>query len=481
MKYLLLFISSFIFETSVNSQAVIPFTGCPDVYVIAYKDGFSCTQASYNFYTLDINGNLNSTPFATTLDTLEINGLGINSTDAFLYGLQTARVGNTSPCTFRDTRLIRMDQNGGNDILGFIKPPLDGAVSSAVGCVALNNQYYFLATVGPANYVGVINNINLLPAAFADSLNADYLLVTSSCIAKFSDWAFWSNDGLLYSYGIYLNAGTGLYEGTVIKTNPVTGIQQCTGLPNTTEFNNSNDNFGGLMFGTDGFLYGVNVLTRIYYKINISTGEIVPINTIPGSGQLRGDMGSCVTGTAILPVCFISFNGRENNCTETLTWQIENSFDSKEFDIERSTDGIHFSTIGIVPITHAKEYYFDYPALFSTTYYRIKKNNNNGSFDYSSTVLKRSICKGTEIPIRFISMMTSGNEIKADYYSDHNQQVGIQIIDVTGKTIQSRKIMMTRGINSVIVNAANMLSAIYFIRVIGDHTDAVTNKFYKVK
>jgi hypothetical protein len=108
-KFLTLKASILLFTFSCLAQVSVPFT-CPGSQVIAYKLGTSCTASSYKFYTIDAGGVQSATPFHTLASTSrEINGLGINSVDQYLYGIEYDR---DASCIFSNFHLFRYDAAG---------------------------------------------------------------------------------------------------------------------------------------------------------------------------------------------------------------------------------------------------------------------------------------------------------------------------------------------------------------------------------
>lgn len=96
-------------------------------------------------------------------------------------------------------------------------------------------------------------------------------------------------------------------------------------------------------------------------------------------------------GCSALPVSFISFNGRVNGSTAALAWATSFEQDNAYFEVEKSTDGVTFTTVGRVaavaqPQSTNNYVYTDRNLLQGTTYYRLKQVDKNGTYAYSSVV-----------------------------------------------------------------------------------------------
>ncbi len=101
-----------------------------------------------------------------------------------------------------------------------------------------------------------------------------------------------------------------------------------------------------------------------------------------------------------LPVTLLTFEGRLDNNTALLNWSTTSEQNAKNFEIEKSTDGTTFFTIGSVNAagnsSMKKDYSFRDAQLTNYNYYRLRMNDRDGHnkrsnivlINYSSTVQK---------------------------------------------------------------------------------------------
>lgn len=303
-KNFILFLCTFMCCTMAFSQTTpFPCSTTNPSYVIGFKNGTNCTVAPYNVYTTSLTGTLSSTPLFTTPDTIEVNGIGINPIDNRGYSLWFRRDNNSTPnsCINDTVKLIRFGANGAPQLLGYIAPPAGYTLNTALGTMGANGNYYFGAFINGQLAVGTITNVAALIGGNA-ALTATYKTVVNNCGGRnFGDWAIRPGTNTLYTYGISLNANNQV-TGTVVtidlNATTVNLVMNCVSGTETMGVftDGAQDNFGGIMFGADGFMYGVNVNTRRYYRIDASTGAVTLVNTFAGgSGTIRTDMGSCVS------------------------------------------------------------------------------------------------------------------------------------------------------------------------------------------
>jgi hypothetical protein len=90
-----------------------------------------------------------------------------------------------------------------------------------------------------------------------------------------------------------------------------------------------------------------------------------------------------------LPLRLISFTGNRNHTINQLQWQTADEANTRQFVIERKTDDGNFSALGQVAARgqgNGNYAYSDNGPTAGTTFYRLKMEDLDGNFTYSSTV-----------------------------------------------------------------------------------------------
>ncbi|MBS1512523.1 MAG: T9SS type A sorting domain-containing protein [Bacteroidetes bacterium] len=166
-----------------------------------------------------------------------------------------------------------------------------------------------------------------------------------------------------------------------------------------------------------------------------------------------------------LAVNFISFNGAVNNNTALLNWMVTPPATFTTFDIEQSSDGIHFSTIGNLTsaagITNNNALSFNYTVALtgSINYYRIKQSDGSGTPVYSAVISLKNTGSNSGL---YLKDNPVANTI-AIVNSNSNYIQSLQVIDETGRIVLNKKIESA----SVFINCDAFLlpSGFYFLKL----------------
>ncbi len=185
-----------------------------------------------------------------------------------------------------------------------------------------------------------------------------------------------------------------------------------------------------------------------------------------------------------LPVKLLSFTGAYKNNATLLNWVAENQVNFSYYDIERSTDGTNFSSIGLKAVTGnsstRENYQFnDDLSSFSASafYYRLKMIDTDGNFKYSNIILIRKDQKGmTDIAI-IPNPVVKGNTVTLRFESAVKSVVDIKVIDMAGRIMFTQQNNATQGINSVSIYHLERLHPGMYLLQMNDGSAVQTTKF----
>ncbi|MFP5041712.1 T9SS type A sorting domain-containing protein [Parasediminibacterium sp. JCM 36343] len=248
----------------------------------------------------------------------------------------------------------------------------------------------------------------------------------------------------------------------------VTGVFRSTNLGTTwTRVNDNAHQYGGT--GNGQFVAGdFNVFGRVY------------MSTV-GRGVPYADL------VTTLPVQLVYFSGTLNQQGQTLLkWQTGTETNNNYFDIEKSTDGTVFSTVGTVAskniVGSGAGFTYNYTDIGNNTgtiYYRLKQVDKEGAYTYSN-VIKLSSNTASEETIKIYPNPAIDGNINLQLQLKTAKNINISITNMNGKTVYQRpSIYLPLGTSSIkITDADNLPKGVYIVQVIAgnDKTIVGTSK-----
>jgi hypothetical protein len=141
-----------------------------------------------------------------------------------------------------------------------------------------------------------------------------------------------------------------------------------------------------------------------------------------------------------LALSLISFSGNWDQLTPTLEWVVDQTGADIRFNVQSSTDGATWNTIGeVAGLTYdgAATYSFtDANPAARTMYYRIQLIQASGQGSYSNTILLKKAGNGDAV-----RLLVGANAVSVFFSA--NQPTAIRLIGVSGQVLRSD--MTSRG------------------------------------
>jgi hypothetical protein len=277
-----------------------------------------------------------------------------------------------------------------------------------------------------------------------------------------------------------IQASSGDLQVIVVEGNPA----PCSGHGNwnvvtcpESSFDNTTNSLDGKSHTGNGSILNFDlsmdnaVIGNTYYIIidgNSSATADYYINVTDG-----------VASSSTLPVSLISFNANYVEDAVELKWETASELNNNYFTIERSTNAIDFSPVGIINgagnSNSVLNYSFlDISPLSSRSYYRLKQTDYDEKYTYSNIV---SVSK-ERIPNDYnVSMYFSKDEnsfiiefvsfIEGEYKTDIFNSMAQTNYSYTGSFIQ--------GYNRLVIPVYNNDMGLYMLRL------NIENQFYSAK
>jgi hypothetical protein len=186
-----------------------------------------------------------------------------------------------------------------------------------------------------------------------------------------------------------------------------------------------------------------------------------------------------------LPVNIVKWNGTINGNTTNLFWQTASESNNQGFEVQYSSNGTDFYTIGYVATQAANgnsvqrlSYNFIHNNIVhSKNYYRLRQIGNNGVAKLSS-ILVLNANQPSKLAITSVALNAGSTQATVQVVAPKSQQAMIAVFDTYGKQISAERIQLGQGANAINLNTMQMASGTYFIRLIGEQ-GTVTRKFVK--
>lgn len=174
--------------------------------------------------------------------------------------------------------------------------------------------------------------------------------------------------------------------------------------------------------------------------------------------------------SSLLPVELLEFKATPiSNERIQLHWETATEINNEGFEVQRSTDGISFETIGWVEgngnSTIMHSYYSDDTEPYSgINYYRLKQVDFDGQYEYSNIVAAR-IKMGALSHQMIVYPNPASDRVNIDIESSYATITKITISDIAGKQLLVKEINMEQGWNAITLNTAHLVSGVYFISI----------------
>ncbi len=171
---------------------------------------------------------------------------------------------------------------------------------------------------------------------------------------------------------------------------------------------------------------------------------------------------------AFLPVQWLYFDGETlPDKSNKLSWATESEFDTDYFNVQRSSNGMDFETIGVVAAegnsTTTRNYFFtDEAPLTGYNYYRLELMNIDGKIDYSQTISLSVVNNNSDFS--FFPNPTE-NSVNYQFTSDKGGGLKIDVSDVLGRNLVSFVRTCSKGVNNIPLDLNALSVGSYLVRV----------------
>ncbi|HWB26902.1 MAG TPA: T9SS type A sorting domain-containing protein, partial [Chitinophagaceae bacterium] len=184
-----------------------------------------------------------------------------------------------------------------------------------------------------------------------------------------------------------------------------------------------------------------------------------------------------------LPVTLTSFTGNSAKGDNILLWQTKTEVNNSGFELQRSMNGIDYTTLTFVPsaapngnsTTELNYTYVDHKASASTFYYRLKQLDKDGRFMFSRVVIL--VKQGT---LGFLQATVYpnpvANQVNLSVVSSETKPVTVVINDIYGRAMVRKVFNVSQGENKLSIDITSLAKGSYFINMISSDGKAQSSQ-----
>jgi hypothetical protein len=227
---------------------------------------------------------------------------------------------------------------------------------------------------------------------------------------------------------------------------------------------------GGLVFYIGNHSFANNTLVGINGIRMYMNAFLTPSNTDCPSSVFK-----------VLPVRLEQFTAQKSGDLNLLKWTVASNQTGDRFEIEKSADGIHFTTAAVMFASqkmNSETYSFkDMDNTAGTVYYRLAMINKDQSLTYSSIVsLKSGILTTNALKL---SQNPVEGQLQFYYAAPANGNASITIYNLTGARVYSTQVDCKQGTNEIALNIQGKVAPGFYILEAAGNATKITSKFIK--
>ncbi|OJJ22517.1 hypothetical protein BKI52_07500 [marine bacterium AO1-C] len=167
-----------------------------------------------------------------------------------------------------------------------------------------------------------------------------------------------------------------------------------------------------------------------------------------------------------LPVDLLKFDATLINEKVVLDWTTINEIDAAYFEVQRSIDGINFTTIGRVPAkglgTNAYEYIDGAPAL-GMNYYRLKQVDIN-RLNHESRIVEVNVTSEAKFSA-YPNPIVGGKELNISVLGVNNAQAEVTLLNLQGQSVLRRKLPLSSSAALRMQVPESLVKGVYLLKV----------------
>jgi Secretion system C-terminal sorting domain len=238
---------------------------------------------------------------------------------------------------------------------------------------------------------------------------------------------------------------------------------------------------------------GIALYSGTYYAVDVSGTSPGPY-AVDAAWDASGTRSSAVEllnltpGNTLspLPISLLSFSGYKDGRNNKLRWTTSSESNNRNFAVQRSADGVNYTTIGIVNSLASGgnsdvDLFYSYTdniAGIAKQYYRLLQTDLNNSSRYSNII----VVKGEKAPTLSVDGLypnPAANYVNLAINTPAKNKITILVIDLTGKVLNSQIAVLEVGVNAIQINTTSLTIGNYLLKIVDETGVFITSKMMK--
>jgi len=181
------------------------------------------------------------------------------------------------------------------------------------------------------------------------------------------------------------------------------------------------------------------------------------------------------------PVRVKSFDASQSVNTTNLHWSVVCFLQYAKFLVERSTDGITYTTINTFQADRLRckqPFDFEDRTANDKVYYRLKVGDLDGNFSTSKVVVVFGKSKGFDITAMAPTIVTSGAQISIS--SASADKASIFITGMQGILVLNKSISLAKGSNTISLDLSSLSKGSFVLSSYNSKGELKTIRFIKI-
>ena len=191
-----------------------------------------------------------------------------------------------------------------------------------------------------------------------------------------------------------------------------------------------------------------------------ASGTTLTTGTVTSSSQSTFTPFTFGSTSFPLPIKLISFTAEKRTGFVLVKWSTENEQNVNHYEVERSSDAAHFSSIGsknAFNLPYLQQYEFeDHTPLSRITYYRLKSIDNDGKYSYSRIVAISDLSMNGNGEMLVLN--PAHNAITIINKTVQSGDFNYRLLNMAGQTVQKGILNMQAG--SIAVLSLNSITPV---------------------